>query len=211
MTTIKFDSLIFKDLELEVPSTAEEYNALDPKRVGEGRNPVVEDAVDNIIKHRVASGFRDDFLEFVEEKFGIERKNNGTEKNPKWERDMDFMNRVTATVLQQRGLDPAKAENVTAFAAELRDEAQKIFTAQKFVVAGRESTGGGGAPIGKRDTAFAEEAIKSGKAEKLAGLLGAALGRTVDFSDVKTLAAAIRDNRQKMARELEESQRAALA
>lgn len=210
-TTLKVDSLIFKDLTYsKAPASVEEFNSLDPKALAEGRNRCLECAVDDRMKHSVLGSFRDEVLEFIEEKYSIERKNNGTEKNPKWERDMDFMNRVVATVLQQRDLDPTKAENVAVVEKELRDDAQRILDGIDFPVAGREGGSGGGAPIGKRDMAFAEEAIKSGKAEKLAGLLSAALGRAVDFSDVKPLAAAIRDNRQKMAKELEEQQRALL-
>lgn len=202
MTTIKVASLIFDDLTYEVPSTVEEYNALDPKRP----NAVVEDAVDNIMKHRVLGGFRSDFLDAVEKKYSIERKNFGTEKEPRWESDAKFMNRVIAEVLTTRGKNPSDAGAVAELRNELRDEAQKCLTAQKFVVAAREATGGQPA-LAKTYIAWAEQAIAQDGGTKLAGLLESVLqktdptatvtltGNTAD--DTNTLARAIAANEKR--------------
>lgn len=208
-TEIKVSSLIFDDLTFTVPSTVEEYNALDPKRVAAGGNPVVEDAVDNIMKHKVLGGFRSDFLDALEEKYKIARINKGTEKEPRWEADAVYMNRVIATLNEQRNssgtplTDAFKKEIV----AELRDLAQTTLSAQKFTVAGREP-GAGGTPVGKNDTKLATDAWNETGADgakkivKLAALLGRALGRevVVDLNDqdgsIKNVAIALRDKRK---------------
>jgi len=214
-TQIKVASLIFDDLVYNVPSTVEEYNALDPKRVQAGGNPCVEDAVDNIMKHRVLGGFRSDFLDEVEKKFGIERLNNGTEKEPRWEPDAKFMNRVIALVAQQRGMDPTSDATRNALVSELRDLAQATLSKQVFTVAGAERTGGG-QPVGKGDLKLATEAYDSGKIGRLAELLGKALNRTVDVSgdkdaQIKAVAVALRDKRRQDAEAKEAELKAALA
>lgn len=215
MQDIKVASLIFDDLTYSVPSTVEEYNSLDPKRVSAGQNPVVEDAVDNIMKHRILGGFRSDFLDKVEEKYEIKRINHGTEKEPRWESDGKFFDRVIATLATQRGqstvTDAVKAE----IRAELRDVAQACLSAQKFVVAAREG-GTGSAPVGKADIKLATDAFEQGKIAKLAQLLGAKLGREIPVTDdkeatIKAVALALKDNRKAEADRIEAEQRSLLA
>lgn len=212
---IEVKTLIFDNLKYEVPSTVEEYNALDTKRVQAGRNPCLEDAVDDTMKHTVLGQFRSKFLEAVGKKYEIARINRGTKENPKWETDGEMMDRVIATVAQQRGLDPAADATETAIRDELFELAQTTLSAIKFSVAGRERTGGGGQLVGKNDIKLATDAFDNGKATRLAELLGKFLGRTVDVSGDKeaavlNLARALKDKRKADADAREAELKAAL-
>jgi len=195
-TVIKVKSLIFDDLTYSVPSTIEEYNALDPKR----DNPVLEDAIDNCMKHKVLGKFRSDLLDTLETQFQIERINEGTDKHPKWETDGNFMARLAAEVLKTRGKDPSDAASQSEFASELRATAQKVLNAVTFNVAAREATGGTPA-LAKTYLAWAEQAVAADGGAKLAGLLGKVLNVVItltgDKSDVETLARAIASNEKR--------------
>lgn len=215
---IKVSSLGFDDLVYsKAPATVEEFNALDPKAVAAGENPCLDVAIDDIMKHKVLGGFRSDLLDALEAKFKVERINHGTEKEPKWESDAKFMNRLIATENENRN---GKGSALTdAFAAtiraEVRELAQTTLEKQDFVVAGATRTGSG-TPVGKNDTKLATEAVDTGKAAALAALLSKALGRDVVLTgnkedDVLTIGRALRDNRKKIADEVEAQQRAMMA
>ena len=198
MQTISVSSLLFTDLTKSVPSTIDEYNALAPKRT----NPILEDAVDNIMKHKVLSQFRNKFLDFVEEKFkdieGSARQNFGTEDRPRWEADMPYINRLQALVLKSRGEDPTNAAAQATFVTELRADAQRILDEVPFNVAEREPSSVSPS-VSKTHTTWAKEAVESGKAEALLGLLNQKLGTAYVLvgdseKDVETVAKAIAAN-----------------
>jgi len=200
-TTIKVSSLGFVDLDYSVPSTIEEYNALAPKRV----NPILEDAIDNIIKHKVLSQFRNKFLDAVEAKYkdieGSARQNFGTEKTPKWEPDMPYFNRLIALVVSHNGGTPSDAGAVAAVIGELRALAQTTLTEQKFNVAEREPSTASPS-VAKMYTEWADEAFAKGVQEKLLGFLNKACNMSVAFTgdvtaDKASLAKAIATNEKR--------------
>ncbi len=216
--TIKVSSLGFDDLTYsKAPSTVEEFNALDPKAVSAGENPCLDVATDDIMKHKVLGGFRSDLLDALEKKFGVERINHGTEKEPRWESDARFMNRLIALEnVKRNGEGVALTDAFSAtIRSEVRELAQTTLEAQDFVVAGREG-GKGGAPVGKNDIKLATEAVDTGKAAALAALLSKAVGRDIPITgekeaDVLTLARALKDNRKIIADQIEAQQRATMA
>lgn len=200
-TTIKVSSLGFVDLDYSVPSTVEEYNALAPKR----NNPILEDAIDNIIKHKVLSQFRNKFLDAVEVKYkdipGSARQNFGTEKTPKWEPDMPYFNRLIALVVASEGGSASDAGAVAAVIAQLRELAQTTLSAQVFNVAEREPSTASPS-VAKMYTEWADEAFSKGVQEKLLGFLNKACGSTLAFvgddsADKATLAKAIATNEKR--------------
>lgn len=219
MQTIQVSSLGFNDLTFLVPATIEEYNALAPKR----NNPVLEDACDNIMKHKVLGQFRNKFLDFIEEKFkdvpGSARINSGTEKTPKWEGDMPYWNRLIALVLTHRGLDASKPENVAALVTELKADAQRILNEQKFNVAEREVTGGVPTPA-KTYVAWAKEAVEKGTQNRMLDLLNGKLGTNHAFvegdtdevkeQNITTLARAIAAYEKKKREDAEKASKAEL-
>lgn len=198
---IKVSSLGFVDLDYSVPATIEEYNALAPKR----NNPILEDAIDNIIKHKVLSQFRNKFLDAVEVKYkdieGSARQNFGTEKTPKWEQDMPYFNRLIALVVTHEGGSPSDAGAVAKVLGDLRGLAQETLSAQKFNVADREPSTAGPS-VAKMYTEWAEEAFTKGVHEKLLGFLNKACNTSVAFTgdvaaDKATLAKAIATNEKR--------------
>ena len=206
---IKVSSLIFEDLDYSVPATIEEYNALAPKRT----NPILEDAIDNIMKHKVLSQFRNKFLDWVEEKYKdipeSARKNFGTEKTPKWEADMPYITRLQALVLTSEGKSPTDAAAAKAFSDQLRQDAQRVLSEQKFNVAEREPTLGGGGAIAKTYLEMAKQSFAKGRefADKLLGYLNKATNSALAYGDdeeanIATLAKAISAN-EKRKREVE--------
>lgn len=196
MNRISVSTLGF-DLTREVPSTVDEYNALAPKRT----NPVLEDAVDNILYRNTFADFRSKFLDALEKQTGIGRINHGTEEEPQWESDARFMKRIIA----QQVMD---GSTEAAFRASVLPLAQQCMDAAPFNPAERESTGTG-PTIGKRDLALAAQVIKDGKANVVASKLAGILGRDVAV-DEKSLARAIADNRRALAAAAELAQKAQL-
>lgn len=189
---IKVSSLGWNDLSKEVPSTNGEYNALDPKR----ENPVLEDAVDNIMKHRVLSVFRTDVLDKlgdVEPK--IARLNFGDEETPNWETDGKYMKRLMTQRIQAAGGDPTDAAAVTKFYADNAAVAQSSLDAVTFAIAAREATGSAPTKVGKADLALGQKAMDEGKAEKFAALLGTKLNRVVPAT-AEGIAYALKDKRK---------------
>lgn len=204
---IKVSSLGWDDLTKEVPSTNEEYNALDPKR----ENAVLEDAVDNVMKHTVLSRFRDkalDALGAVEPK--IERINHGTDDAPQWESDAKYKNRIMVARITAAGGSPTDAAVVAKWHADTLTTVQTILDGVKFTVAGAVRSGTAPQKVGKQDLATAQDAIDKGLAEKFAALLGGYLGRTVGTSQDE-LAAAIKDRRAKKVAEDAAAQKSELA
>lgn len=212
------------EILVPVPATVDEYNALAPKR----ENPVLEDAVLNVLYRGVLNKFRDGLLEALEKVTGIARINAGTKEEPVWEKDTTFFKRVIVEVAKQRGLDPAADATVSTLMSEWKPIAQSVVTGGsisytnekgesvtetlkgiKFDPSERESTGGGNL-IAKKYTEWASEAVKKGTHTRMAELLAKALNREVSLvgdtdkgdesQDIKTLARAISD-REKQKRE----------
>lgn len=194
MKRIPVSTLVF-DLTREVPETIEEYNGLAPKR----ENPVLEDATATILYRSTFAKFRDTFLDAIEKETNIPRQNFGTEKEPQWESDKRYLNRVIASL----GLtEESFAEKYQALAQEHMDKAP-------FNPSEREASDG--PTIGKKDKALAEELVKRGeeKVAQVAAILSAKLGRAV-ATDVDSLARAFADNRRAEAKKVEEAQKAEL-
>jgi hypothetical protein len=185
MNRIKVRTLGF-DLTKEVPASVEEYNSLAPKR----ENPVLDDAVSNVLYRCTFAQFRTALLDKLEELTGIARINRGTEDEPEWESDAKFMKRLQAS--------PADKSSWPTIAQECMDAAE-------FNVAERESTGTPKQKVGKKDLASAQEAIDKGLAEKLASMLGTYLERNVG-TDVKSLAEGLKDRRAKLVEIAEKEQ-----
>lgn len=194
MNRIEVSTLGF-NLTKDVPSTNDEYNALAPKR----DNPVLEDAVANILYRNTFASFRGSMLDLLEKETGITRNNSGTEEEPQFESDGKLIKRMIA----------ASGSTKEAFVAQYQSLAQSTMDAAPFNPAERENKGTTNL-VGKRDLATAQDAIDKGLAEKLAGLLGRKLSREV-AADVKSLATAIKDNRAILVAAAEAAQAAELA
>ena len=184
MNRITVSTLGF-ELTREVPATTDEYNALAPKRT----NPVLEDAIDNILYRNTFAAFRSSLLDKLEVSTGIARINHGTPEEPQWESDGRLFKRMVA---QSGGTD-------VAFRAAHQVEAQTEMDAAPFSPAEREGGGGGGNLVGKRDLANAEQMIKDGKAGQVASKLGTLLNHPVDGTDAKNLARALAEYRKQVA------------
>lgn len=185
----------------KAPATIEEYNSLAPKR----QNPVLEDAIDDIMKHKVLSQFRNKFLDFLETKTEVVRGNTGTEKRPIWEKDSVYMDRVVASVITKAGGNPSDAAAQKAVYDNLFADAERILNEQAFNVAEREP--GDGPSVAKTYTEWATTAIKTGKAAQLIGLLNKQNNRSDaltgdEAADTVTLAKAIAAN-EKRKRDIE--------
>lgn len=185
------------ELNYSVPATIEEYNSLAPKR----DNPVLEDAVQNILYRNVFNKFRDALVTKLEEISGVARINSGSEDEPKWESEGKYMRRMMAEVAVKRNLDPAAKSTRDTLLAEWTPLAQEILSAIKFDPAERESTGS--APtIAKTYLAWATQAVTADGGSKLAGLLAKALSNPVPLTgdkdtDISTLAKAIAANEKR--------------
>lgn len=187
---IKVSSLGFDDLTKEVPSSNEEYNALDPKR----ENAVLEDAVDNIMKHTVLSRFRSSFLDKLGKKYSVEQINHGTDEAPQWESDAKYKNRIMIAGITADGGSPTDATAVAKFHADNLSLAQECLDEVKFSVAGTRTGGTAPQKVGKQDLATAQDSIDKGVSEKFAALLGRKLNRTVE-NNQESIALAIKDVR----------------
>lgn len=192
MITRKVSTMDF-ELDILVPGSIEEYNSLAPKR----DNPVLEDAILNIVYRGILNKFRDEFLDRLEKVTGVARGNSGTEDEPVWEKPAPYYARVKATVAQQRGLDPAAKATNDALIAEWTPLAQEVISTFKFNPAEREATGGTPS-LSKKYRKWAEEAFERGVAQKVAAAL-TAKGYPVEFSgdkekDIVALARAITAN-----------------
>lgn len=192
MQRIAVSSLGF-DLTKEVPSSADEYNALAPKR----ENAVLEDAINNTLYRGTLAEFRGTFLEALGTLTGVERAVVKAESAPDaddavYESEGKWYKRILASV---NGTVPA---DWVALAQQHMDKAG-------FDPATKERSSDG-PTIGKKDLALAAELTKRGpeKVAEVAGLLGKKLGREV-ATDEKSLARAFADNRRA------EAEKAALA
>lgn len=197
------------ELSFPVPDSVEEYNNLAPKR----SNPCLEDAVQNTLYRSVFNRFRDRLCEALEKYSKLERVNSGTKEEPKYEAEGVYIRKVLAHLATARGLDPAAKATKDQLIKELTPLAQTVLTggsaqftndkgepetvtypAIKFDPTEREP--GSGPAIAKTYLSWAEEAIKGGKAEHLAGLLSKAINEPVAITgdaeaDKQTLAKAI--------------------
>jgi hypothetical protein len=196
MNRITVNTLGF-DLTREVPSTIEEYKALAPKRT----NPVLEDAVNNILYRDTFADFRDRFVTKLEESTGVKRINHGTEEEPQMESEAKYLKRLIAEKV-------AAGAKETELRASWLPIAQAEMDASSFDVAERESKGGSNL-VGKRDIALAKQVITDGKADAIAAKLATILGCDVP-TDEKSLARAIADNRRAIAEKAAADQKAAL-
>lgn len=204
--SITVKSLGFESLTKSVPSTIDEYNALDPKR----ENAALEDAIDNTMKHSVLSKFRDKFLSAVEKTSGVARINHGTEDEPQWESDAKFLKRVIVSDITKSGGSPTDPTAVAAWYLSNAMLAQTTLDSVVFAVASTRTGGTAPQKVGKQDLATAQEAIDSGKADKFAALLSKALNRTVGTTQ-EELATAIKDRRAALVAQAAEAQKAELA
>lgn len=200
MKEIIVSSLGF-DLKKAVPETVSEYDTL-AKREG----ATLEDATNSTLYRGTFAEFRDIFLhgveaegdepafEGIEQITGIKRltktvKSAKGEESEVWdESEAVYFKRVCA----QLGLDADAAR------AKFADVAQTAMDRAAFDPSVRERKSAGPKTIAKRYKAIAKDAIDSGKAEKLADLLGAKLGRAVTLTDdneknIDILARAIAD------------------
>ncbi len=184
------------ELNFFVPADVAEYNALAPKR----ENPVLEDAIQNVLYRNVYNKIRDAFVTKIEEVTGLPRNNAGTEDEPKWESEAKYTKRALVAEAEKRGLDPAKAADTNKIMADWLPYAQAIADTFKFDPSETERTGNGGSLVSKEDTTMAENAVKEGKAEKLAAMLTRLLGTEVT-ANVKSLAGGLNARRKKMANE----------
>lgn len=196
MKTVVVSSQGF-ELNYSVPDTCEEYNRLAPKR----ENPVLEDAVSNVLYRNVLNKFRDQLVTKLEEVTGVARINSGTEDEPVWESEGKYMKRVIVEVAKQRGLDPAAKATRELLLAEWTPTAQAILAGIKFDPSEREATGGQPS-LAKTYINWASQAVQADGGAKLAGLLGKVLGTTITLvgdpaADVQTLARAIATNEKR--------------
>lgn len=195
MKTLTVSSQGF-ELNFLVPETCDEYNSLAPKR----QNPVLEDAIMNVLYRNVFNKFRDQLVSKLEEVTGVKRINSGTEEDPVWESDGKYMKRTIAEVAKVRGLNPAAKATRETLLAEWTPMAQGILSNIKFDPSERESTGGTPS-VAKQYTAWAMQAVEQDGGTKIAGLLAKFVG-PVNLSgnkeeDVKTIARAIAANEKR--------------
>lgn len=181
-------------LTKEHPATVEEYNQLAPNRPDACR----QDAVASTDYRSVFPIFRDSLLTELGAANGVERINNGTEEEPKWETEGKWFLRIVAKSGKSR----------EDFIASTADVAQRHMDAAAFDPSERERKSDGPA-IGKKDLAMAQDLIKrgAGKVAEVAAQLGRKLGREV-ATDEKSLARAFADYRRAKAAELEAAQKA---
>lgn len=174
------------DVNVPVPDSIEEFNALAPDRT----NPVLEDAIKYQVLHGTNSTFRTNFVDALEKLYKVERINHGTEEEPQWESDGKFFKRIAAT----------SGKTIEEFRSETQALAQSTYDAIKLDPSVREKSTEGPA-VGKRDKALADELIKKGDSEvaRVAGLLAKVLNREVGV-DADALARAFADNRRRLAR-----------
>jgi hypothetical protein len=182
MQRISVNTLGF-DLTREVPATIDEYNGLAPKRT----NPVLEDAVNNILYRDTFADFRDKFITKLVEVTGFARANHGTEEEPQWETEAKYLKRLIAAKV-------AEGKTEAALRSEWQSLAQSCMDSSSFNVAERESKGTGVA-YGKRDLELAEKVVTDGKADAVASKLAQILGREIP-SDAKSIARALADKRR---------------
>lgn len=188
-------------LTKSVPETNEEYDQL-AKR---GPNAACEDASASTLYRSTFPVFRDGFLEKVAEITGIERKTRETDKkdsdgNPVvvWdETEGEYWKRVKAA---KNLSDEAAVQQFTSLAQECMDAAP-------FDPSVKERKSAGPKAVAKTYVKIATEAVATGKASALAGLLANKLGREVALTgdseaDVKVLAQAIADNEAKKREQL---------
>lgn len=190
------------NLTKEHPATAEEYNALCPKREDACR----KDAVANTDYRSVFPVFRDTFLTELGTKYGVERINSGTEDEPKWETEGKWHARIVAKSGMSR-------EDFIAANTAL---AQSHMDAAPFDPSERESTGQGPA-IGKNDLKNATELQARGvdKVNAVVTALSQKLNRAITLSgdaeaDKKVIARALADFRRQKAAEQEAANKAEL-
>lgn len=200
MKVIQVNSLGFS-LAKSVPETNEEYDNL-AKR---GPGAACEDASASTLYRGTFPQFRDAFLDKVGEITSIARKTRETDKkdsegNPVvvWdETEGEYWKRVKA---EKSLSDEAAVQQFSELAQQCMDEAT-------FDPSVKERKSAGPKSIAKTYTKIATEAVNTGKASALAGLLGNKLGREVALTgdseaDIKVLAQAIADNEAKKREQL---------
>ena len=200
MKVIQVNSLGFT-LNKAVPETNEEYDNL-AKR---GPNAACEDASASTLYRGTFPQYRDAFLEKVAEITGIERRTKETGKKDSdgqpvvvWdETEGEYWKRVKA---EKSLSDEAAIQQFAELAQQCMDDAS-------FDPSVKERKSAGPRAIAKTYTKIATEAVNTGKASALAGLLGSKLGREVALTgdseaDVKVLAQAIADNEAKKREQL---------
>lgn len=136
MITAKIKSLAFKDLNVQVPESADEFNKL----AGDS-DACRKEAVNNILYRSTLAEFRAEFLEFLAESTGIERNYEVTkpevrdangavtqEERTRWtETEQTYFDRVMAALVQS-----GKHPSVEAAVASFYADAQRILDGVKF-------------------------------------------------------------------------------
>lgn len=186
------------ELNANVPSTSEEYNALAPSRA----NAVLEDAVANVMYRGVFPAFRDKLCDHVEKDTGIKRKTKTVKRDGK---DVEVVDESEGKYIAR-----VKAElNIEDedFVAKYATVAQTILDGIKFDPSTKERSSEG-PKIGKNDLKLATELLAKGgdESNRVAALLGSKLNRVVELTDdaeanKNTLARAFGDWRRQQAAE----------
>lgn len=216
------NTLGFKDLSYDVPSTAEEFDQL-AGRVG----ACVDEANANIKYRGTLTDFRASFLHGlhvgegdkainiagVEETTGIERKREpvldkdgkqktkGEDKEPLFkfiETEEDYFDRVLATIAQQNTESGSGPTTVDAVRATFKDTAQEILSspALAFDPKRQERLPAGPKKVPQYALRIAEKIVKGGGAEASASKLTSLLGYEVK-PDVESLGRAIAENERR--------------
>lgn len=210
MKEVTVSSLGF-DLKKLVPETVEEYDSL-ARRVG----ACLDDAVNSTLYRGTFAEFRDLFLMGreadgetpafigVEGLSGVKRLTKTEKRGEKEvevyaETEGAYWKRVIATNF---GGDEEKA------VLEFQSVAQAAMELAAFDPSVKERAPAGPKSIAKRYTEIATQAVKDGKGQKLADMLGSVLARTIALTgeqdkDIATLARAIADNEARKRKESE--------
>ncbi len=177
MTKVTYDSLGL-DFTFTVPESVEEYNKSAPLRV----NPVLEDAIDNVVYRSNLAKSRGEFVDAVEALTKIERKvevstgKSGKTITKYLETEKDYFDRVV--------LSNASRDSVTEEAARLAFQslADKIASGILWDAAVKEA-GGKAKKATKESTAIVADLRKNGKFDAAAAKLAAQYGTAVPTED----------------------------
>lgn len=186
MKSLEVNSLGFT-MTKSVPSTVEEYNSLAKRADG-----CLEDAIASTLYRGTFAEFRSIFLhgadadgdlpalEGLDKLTGIERRTKTT-KSPKGE-DVESWDETEAKFFDRIVAEKFSGDKDAAIAA-YQSHAQAAMDRASFDPSAKERTSAGPKKVAKTYIAVAAEAVKSGKGQRLAELLGSYLGRAVTLID----------------------------
>jgi hypothetical protein len=165
-----------------VPENPAEYDALAPKR----DQPCLEDATLSTWYRSGAPKWRDKLCELVENVTKVERINEGTTDEPKWEKEGVYIKRAFAEYAKAKGLDPAAPTSRDSIIAELTPAAQVLLDGIRFDPSEKEGTSGGPA-LAKTYMEWAKIAVKKDGGVRLAAMLAKLLNTTITLPAAGTV------------------------